>query len=339
MTPEARGCTGLAAGSAELRAALGESLVVTVRSVPSEALEVGSDLFHDPRFYRLHSSEAGRSGRYLTLEASPGGAVVGAGFALELAPGAWHSPGRGTFGGLQWLAPIPASVADRCYCALEDSIRAAGGRSLHIILPPESHGPAQDALTTEVLRARGFVLQWVDQNFTVAVTGEPLRSRMKPVKRYGLGRAQRQGVRIHPLPPGERPEAFRILATYKQRRGLPMTMDEADFNAMLAAIPGSLLWSGAFLAEALVGAAVTLRLSREIHAIAYLGHRPEVDNLTVQELLIEAAYTQAQQQSCRLLDFGIATERGVRNEGLITFKSRLGFTPGPRTTWAKPLVP
>ncbi|MCT0231706.1 GNAT family N-acetyltransferase [Synechococcus sp. CS-1324] len=313
------------------------SFWLEVGPLPPPAEHAKPYLFHDPRFFHLHSINAGRRGLFITVRDDKSNSIWGMGFAIEMSQGLWQSPGRGTFGGIQWFRPINPFVVDQCYAKLEESVLAEDGSSLTIILPPEDYSPWQETLTTGVLKSRGYILVCTDLNFSTPVNAEALQDRMKPDKKYGVGRAIRKGITTRDLLSAEHKSAYRVLSDYKQRRGLPMTMTEKAFNDMITLIPGSIIWTGAFLEDEMIGASVTLQISSDILSISYTGHSPEGDKMSVQQLLISSIYAEAQHRSCRLLDFGIATRLGVRNEGLITFKTRLGFRPGQRTTWSKRL--
>lgn len=314
---------------------LGADLVFRISpDLPAEAT-AECDLFHDPRFFRLHASEAGREGRYLGVYDNSAGCVVAAGYAIELSPGHWESPGRGTFGGIQWFTLPSAEALDRAYAELESSIRAAGAVSLRVVLPPADHDVLKDRLSQQVLSSRAYRLLYRDINFSAPVIGDTLLLKMNATKRTYLRRAKRQGVAVEPLQFERRKEAYCLVSDYKRRRGIPMTMTEDSLRVMDERIPESVLWTGAFSGPELVGVSITLRVSSEVLYIAHVADRGATGLKGIQEFLIDRAYLEAHCQGCRLLDFGVSTKCGKPNHGLMRFKQECGFAEGSRFTWLR----
>ena len=85
----------------------------------------------------------------------------------------------------------------------------------------------------------------------------------------------------------------------------------------------------------LSGAAILMRVRPDVLYVPFAGNHESAEYRGSKELLLDAAYAEAQLGGYRLLDYGIATEQGVPNEGLIAFKTRIGLSPHTRTTWRK----
>jgi|GEM_PF-4578396 len=311
------------------------NLRFSVSESPRAAGIAECDLFHDPRFFLLHASAAGREGRYLCVHDVTSGKLLATGYAIELSPGCWESPGKGTFGGIQWFTRPHANQLYEAYAALENTLTKAGASSLHIILPPSDYDIVQDSLTRIVLAERRYSRTCEDLNFSVPVDCDTLLSRMKGNKRAKLRSARSNGVVAHTLSSGERAAGYHLVCQYKERRGLPMRMTEDALTIMDKQIPGSLLWTGAFRGDDMVGASITIRISAHVFYIAHIADRAGTGLNGVQELLIDEAYAEAYRRGCRLLDFGISTERGVPNDGLIRFKRECGFSSASRVTFMK----
>lgn len=291
-------------------------------------------LFHDPRFFGLHADGTTRRGVYLT--ARHGDVVVSIGHALEVEPGEWESPGRGTFGGVQWLGTsVTVDALQHGYALLEREVRRLGARSLRITLPPADHQPLAARFSAEALRTRGYSLLWTDLNFSVPVTAQPLRDRMNRGKRQMVDRARRMGLVGRRLAADERGAAHALIADCRARRGWPMTMTLDALTTMHDRLPGSMIWIGLFAETRMVGAAILMRVRPDVLYVPFAGNHESAEYRGSKELLLDAAYAEAQLGGYRLLDYGIATEQGVPNEGLIAFKTRIGLSPHTRTTWRK----
>jgi hypothetical protein len=310
-----------------------ETVWHTVGERPDAASVPGCSLFHDPRFFGLHA-DGTRRGTYLT--ARDGDVIVSVGHALEMEPGEWESPGRGTFGGIQCLGPsVSADTLQHGYAHLEREVRQLGARSLRVTLPPADHQPVPVRLAEETLRARGYALLWTDLNFSVPVTEQPLRERMNRGKRQMVDRARRMGLVGRRLDTDQRAAAHALIADCRARRGWPMTMTLDALITMHDRLPESMIWIGLFADTLMVGAAILMRVRPDVLYLPFAGNHESAEFRGSKELLLDAAYAEAQAGGYRLLDYGIATEQGVPNEGLIDFKTRIGLSPHTRTTWRK----
>ena len=71
--------------------------------------------------------------------------------------------------------------------------------------------------------------------------------------------------------------------------------------------------------------------------VFYWGDLPEAHAMSPVAFLADNLYKYCQREGITLLDIGTATDKGMPNVGLMTFKERLGCTPSPKLTCTKSL--
>jgi hypothetical protein len=306
---------------------------------PSDALNPGADLFRSPAFFRLHAASFERAWYAVAMDASTG-ATLATGWFAETSPGEVRSGARGPFGAYHSpFAPLPIALVARLVTATEEELRARHVRRLHVTLPPAAHEPEAHAEWMNVYLRLGYSAAPPDLNYHRVVTSLPLDECMNSGNRAVVRTAQRKGLHARALHANERADAYAVNVQNRARRGRRMTMTLEALLEMEQAIPGSLHWFGVFNGQAMIAAATCVRLSATSLYVFYLGEADGAEKQSPVTLLVAHIHQWCADHGVELLDLGIATESGVPNEGLMSYKRNLGFDVSPRYTLSKELAP
>ena len=185
---------------------------------------------------------------------------------------------------------------------------------------------------------RGYVASAPDINYHLDVSDEALADRMNSGNRAVVRTAARKGLFARALHPNERADAYTVNAQNRARRGRAMTMTLEALLAMESAIPGALHWFGVFHGDRMIAASVCMRSSADACYVFYLGEIDGVERQSPVTLLVSHIHDWCRDQDIALLDLGIATEDGVPNTGLMSYKRNLGFITPPKYTLTQELV-
>jgi Acetyltransferase (GNAT) domain len=325
-------------GATRRPTAITELDVALVRD-PGDSLNPAADLFRSPAFFRLHAAAFERAWYAVAMDASTGHCVASGWFA-ETSPGEARSGARGPFGAFHSpFAPLPISLATRLVLGTEEELRARQIRRLHVTMPPAAHEPEAHAEWMNVYLRLGYTAAAPDLSYHLAVSDAPLEARMNSGNRAVVRTAERKGLQARLLHANERADAYAVNVQNRARRGRRMTMTLEALLEMERAIPGSLLWFGAFHGDAMIAAAVCVRLSASALYVFYLGEANGAEKQSPVTLLVAHIYQWCADHGIDLLDLGIATEGGVPNEGLMAYKRNLGFDVSPRYTLSRELAP
>lgn len=295
------------------------------------------DLFRSPDFYRLHSASFRRAW-YARIVDRSAATACGGGWFAESAPGEVRSGARGPYGGMFVdRDPFSTTLADAIVASTDDALKGLGIERTRVTLPPAAHEPGRHAEWMNTYLRRGYQALPPDLNFHVRVDGVTLPDRMNSGNRTVVRTAERKGMMARSLDPHERGRAYEVNVENRLRRGRPVTMSLDALLAMDAALPGAVRWFGVFAADRMIAASVCMRVSSEVLYVFYLGDVDGVAKLSPVTLLVAHVHEWCRAQSIALLDLGIATEGGVPNDGLMTYKRNLGFEVSPRYTLTKEL--
>ncbi len=257
-------------------------------------------LFHSAEFIRLHAVEA----------------IGPDACRLLLAPHA------GTFGGFSHAAPLDVMEA----------VLALAPQLAQVRLAPASHDMALFSRSMNALHRAGFMLEHVELNYDLVPSDIEFAARLEPGARKKLAkcdRAQFQSIELEDL--NLQRAAHRLLEENRRRAGLALSLSWASLMALEHALPGTYRFFGTFAGDAMVAAAICVRLSPAVLYIYAWGDTGKSEFApTVQ--LARTIYEEACFGGYRLLDAGISTLAGVPNTGLIRFKESLGFRPSVKIT-------
>jgi hypothetical protein len=172
-----------------------------------------------------------------------------------------------------------------------------------------------------------------DLNFHLSVTAEPLEGRLHPSERRRLRKCRRAGLHFAEEPTPDLPSLYNFVADCRRRRGFPVTLDYAGFEALFQHFPDQYRLFTVRDGSRLAALALGVRVSPGILYYFYPADDPAYQTYSPTVLLLTGMYGYAQLQGYALLDLGIATDAGRPNPGLIRFKRNMGAEPSLKLTF------
>ena len=128
-------------------------------------------------------------------------------------------------------------------------------------------------------------------------------------------------------------DIYQLVTETRVRKGFPVSMAYDGLHQTIMSLPDKYLLFGLFDQAELIAASVSIRISQNIlynfyHAdeFAYRSNSPLV-------MLVQEIYCYCQQNEIKILDLGISSENGVKNEGLFVFKENLGCLSSEKNTY------
>ncbi len=287
--------------------------------------------FHDPEF--LRGQPCGEPVVFQLRRRGSG--QVAATFVLYERDGAGVSPCRAPFGGIALDPQVPFDALDGLIKAAEDMARQRGLREMRVVSYPFSYAPGASALLAAGYAANGYVVAVTDLNFHIPVTDEPLEGRLHPSERRRLRKCQRAGLHFAEEPTPDLSHLYEFVADCRRRRGFPVTLDYASFEALFRQFPGQYRVFTVRDRGRLAALAVGVRVSPDILYYFYPADNPAYQAYSPTVLLLAGMHGYARSHGYSLLDLGIATDAGRPNPGLIRFKRNMGAEPSLKLTFRK----
>lgn len=304
---------------APLSVAPGLELLVD-RFLPDEE----ADLFNRPAFHALHRARCPGGGVLMQLRHDRSPRICGRFHALQVEPGLWSSPGRGSYGGFDLAEDLGPVETEAFIRAAEAWLLAAGARRLELVLPPLGYAPERSALTFNALARLGYGVTRHELNQAISLGRHSFSACGTYANRKRLAKAAREGVSASLLEPALHEAAYGVLLESRRKKNYSLSMSWPQVQEMLAGFPGAVHVFGAFLKGEMIAAALCVQVNPAILYVYAWGEKPGVERLSPVTVLAGRIYHFARAEGCRMLDLGTSSIQGELNQGLYAFKKSLG---------------
>ncbi len=232
------------------------------------------------------------------------------------------SPRRATFGGVESYPDIPAKALQFFLQEAVNKLRSKGLARLVIRSFPEGLNPALARVLHQAYLQAGFTVTSTELNQHLDVGQQNIN--LHDSTRRRLQKSLREGLVFEEWQSPDWTEVHAFIAAARKRKQRPMTMSLETLQASVTQLPGIFQVFTARISGKLAALTVTVRINDRILYTLYPADNPEFLSLSPLILVNAGIYTYCQNHRFQLLDLGISTENGIRNEGLIRFKKNLG---------------
>ena len=295
----------------------------------------GLPIFLRPDFFKLHSPEATKAFHFQMCGKESAKVIAAAAF-YGIESHRYISPWRGSFGALFFTdQSLPLAVNEFFLDCIEAKLQQEGAKELSMVLPPQTYYPEMTSVLVNLLLRKGYKLTHHELNYSRAITDEDFSSRVNQGNRKNLRRAVKRGFVFQRMTPEEIGDAYGIIAGNRERRGYPTTMTLEQIEAMLQAIPGSLLPFCVIDGTRMIAASICIAVDKTVFYVFYWGEIDGYQNPSPIPFLAQGLYSYCQKEGFKLMDVGTATVEGNPNHGLIRFKRSLGLGESLKLTFSK----
>ncbi len=242
-----------------------------------------------------------------------------------------------------WRAPFgfleTAVFEEKCLSEFWDyveyTLKQNDIHEIQLVSWPSCYLPEASAFLWDFFLRRGFAMEYEDLNFHLPVTDKsayefflrPERKRVRKCRAFGLE------ARIW-----ENPDAgvvYDALWRMRQQRNIPLTISKERFMESLHLFPEKYLVVVVREKEDIIALSVGVVVTESIFYHFYSASDEKYHSLSPSVLLYERLYLYCQQSGYSLLDFGLASIRGVKQESLYQFKEKLGGLVSGKPTFRK----
>jgi hypothetical protein len=258
-----------------------------------------------------------------------------ASFFLYERDGNGVSPCRAPFGSVQVERQLSFAALDVLLKAIDTFAMRQRFGEIRIASYPFCYAPDVSALLTAGFTANGYAIVTTDLNFHIPVTEAPLEACMHPSERRRLRKCREAGLQFVEEQAPDLPSIYQFVTSCRQRRGFPVTLDYAGFEALFRDFPENYRLFTVKDRESTAALAVGVRVSPDILYYFYPADDPAYKTYSPTVLLLHGMYAYARFKGYSLLDLGIATDGGEPNHGLIRFKKNMGGEASLKLTFRK----
>ena len=208
-----------------------------------------------------------------------------------------------------------------------DHLRRQGVKRVEIVHPPPiyEYFPAE-----EVFRFFHVCFEDLNQHIDLA---QDFEAHLHPMQIRKLKAASKSGLDCREETPSELPAVHDFIAKSRRQNGLEINIALEKLTELFARFPDVYRIFSVFLKGARISTAITCQVTSNV-AYYYLPATDE-DHKSSSPMvpLMKHIATNYASQGVRILDLGIASVEGQKQEGLFTFKERMGAQVSLKRTY------
>ncbi|MBB6002782.1 hypothetical protein [Arcicella rosea] len=245
-------------------------------------------------------------------------------FSVIILAGKGFSPLRATFGGIEFSEVLPKESLFRFIELAFNTLLKL--ESLQITFCPESYFNINQREALDFCFEKlAFKHCTVDQNFEIVITDLSFYETLKSQRHKQLLRKSLKNSFF--FREEKEPDLALIhnfITQSRVRKNRKMTMTFVDLRQSVELFPDNFNFFSVSHEQKIIAVGVTVKITDEILYTFYLADDEDYLKYSPTIYLISGIYEYCQRNNFRLLDLGIATEKGILNKGLAQFKQRLG---------------
>ncbi|MFT4033744.1 MAG: hypothetical protein QM669_15115, partial [Siphonobacter sp.] len=244
------------------------------------------------------------------------------------------SPRRATFGGIELNPILPLQYLDFFIAAILRWLTLNHVSQLIITQYPQGISAIVSESIAAALLKNGFQIALQELNYHLAVLPDtPLEKIMHRGERWKFRKSKQLGFYFRALPEMPVSTLQNFIVEARLRKGHPVTLPDGLLTQLFDLFPDAFQAFGVFDQETLIALAITIKLNKDTLYTFHLADHADYLQYSPTVTLVEGLWRYAQQLNYKIIDLGIGTAQGKRNEGLIRFKKNLGAIESPKNTY------
>ena len=237
-----------------------------------------------------------------------------------------YSPWRATFGGIEFNENIAEENLHEFLNQILIFLHSLKIEKIEINSYPERYlNEYQSKILQNCLFKLHFQVKFTELNYEIIITEESFYETVKSSTARQLLRTYiKKGYSFQQELNPDLKVIHEFIAHSRERKNRPVTMSLEQLKEHFEKFPDNFKLFSVTHSEKIVAVGVTIKINQEILYTFYLADDENYLKDSPTTFLLSGIYEYGKQNSYTLLDFGIATDKGVLNEGLSKFKQSLG---------------
>jgi hypothetical protein len=256
-------------------------------------------------------------------------------FSVIIQDGIAHSPLRATFGGVEFNEQVSEKDLFDFLKEVMEYLSDLSIKEAIINSYPDSYLPEQQNQKLENCLFRlSFQTKYVEHNYEISITEKSfyetvISSNHKRILRNAVKNNFIFKQEINP----DLPKIHAFIERSRVRKSRPMTMSLLQLEGHFKKFSKRFKIFSVYNSEDLMAVCVTVEINDRILYTLYPADAEEYVKKSPLIFLFSGIYEYYQQQKYTILDLGIATDKGILNEGLARFKRNIGGELSKKKTY------
>lgn len=295
--------------------------------------EFDSFLFNVPENLTLQSLQGWYSFYAIRTEKK----VARARVHFHVQDGVARSPHRNPFGGFEFSDALEPRELFEFIRWVEARLLEKGVTRVEIKSYPLLYQSGRAAILTTFLFNLGYSVKDAEVSACIKVDTTALFARMTSWEKRKSGQLRRSNLRFAAVPVPRLQEVYDFIHACRAERKQTLSMTYPQLKTVGDVFADKLALFAVYDVNALVAAAITLRVNKTILYNFYYAHARQYDALSPVVKLMEGIYQYCQAEGITIIDLGTSSLNGKPNFTLLDFKLHLGATPTQKLTFEKKL--
>lgn len=246
-----------------------------------------------------------------------------------------YSPLRATFGGIEFSESLSEFQLNDF---LEQVLHFLKTKDISEIIinsyPGKYLSEQQNVVLSNCLSTLSFKIKFTEQNYEIDVTDKSfLGAITSPRAKQLLKKSLKNGFTFRRELNPDLTEIHQFIANSRLRKNRPMTMSLEQLTKHFQKFPDNFQVFSVYDIQILMAVGVTIKINQDILYTFYLADNEQYLKHSPTIYLLSGIYEYAQKENYTILDLGIATDKGVLNEGLARFKRSVGGKLSEKKTY------
>ncbi len=249
------------------------------------------------------------------------------------------SPYRASFGGIECNSQLSPKLLLQFIQEIEQHLKAKAIESISLKMYPNCYAPEANSLVQYALLQLNYQITCADLNYHVPISDQGFETNLHLSKKRVLKKSQATGFHFQQVQKPDIATVHQFIADARVRKDYPISLSLEAFQDLVNKFPERFLFFEVQSPKQKSAAwGVTITINQHILYHFYPADSGEFTKYSPLVLLNEGLYKYAQTSGFKILDLGIATDKGQLNEGLARFKTELGAEKSLKLTFSKKLV-
>ncbi|MES2517688.1 MAG: hypothetical protein V4585_06250 [Bacteroidota bacterium] len=263
--------------------------------------------------------------------------TIDARFSVLIKNNIAYSPLKATFGGIEFSESLSENVLSSFLVASISHLKDKIPNLKQLVMnayPAGYFSVKQQEIQDNCLLKLGFYIKFTEQNFEIKISQKSFYNTVISLRAKQLLRKADKNKFI--FKQELNPDLLNFHAFIERsriRKNRPMTMDLVQLTEHFQKFPENFYFFSVYQNEQTIAVAVTIKINEEILYTFYLADHEDFLKDSPTTFLLSGIYEYTQQQNFKILDLGIATDKGILNEGLSHFKRSLGAELSDKKTY------
>lgn len=239
-----------------------------------------------------------------------------------------------SFGSLRFSTDTDAENLNFLMAHVESELVREGIKEVRIRNYPAAYDPIGADFVKEILLQKGYRKEFADINYHIELD-QNFTDNLKQSERKRLTSLRNKGISAELWGNPDLDLVYEILLENRMAGGYPMTLEKEPFKSMFRNLQDTYIVFRSVFNDQVTAVSVCVRISNDILYNFYLGEKPEFRKYSPVVGLVESMVSYGRKNKYKILDLGIATDKGVLNEGLARFKQNLGGIASEKIMFSK----